>query len=105
VAAVQELLEVVAEPRRREILRLVWDRELSSGDIAGNFPDVTWPAVSQHLRALREAGAVTERRAGRSHLYRADRRALGPLRRVLREMWEADLQRLAAAARAEERAR
>jgi DNA-binding transcriptional ArsR family regulator len=101
----EDLLEVVAEPRRREILRLVWRRELSSGEIADRISDVTWAAVSQHLRVLREAGAVTERRAGRGHYYRADRAALGPLSRVLREMWAADLQRLARVARAAERGR
>ena len=99
------LLDVVAEPRRREILRLVWDRELSSGQIAAAIPEVTWAAVSQHLGVLREAGAVSERRAGTRHYYRADRKALGPLRRVLREMWEADLSRLGRVARAEERGR
>jgi DNA-binding transcriptional ArsR family regulator len=99
------LLDVVAEPRRREILRLVWDRELSSGEIATGLPDITWAAVSQHLGVLRGAGAVTERRAGTHRYYRADRKALGPLRRVLREMWESDLQRLAHEAEAEGRGR
>jgi DNA-binding transcriptional ArsR family regulator len=95
------LLDVVAEPRRREILRLVWERELSSGEIATGIPEITWAAVSQHLGVLRAAGAVTERRDGTRRYYRADRKALGPLRRVLREMWEADLRRLAREAGAE----
>jgi DNA-binding transcriptional ArsR family regulator len=90
-----DLLDVVAEPRRREILRLVWDDELASGEIAAGIPDITWAAVSQHLAVLRDAGAVRERRAGTRRYYRADRKALGPLRRVLRELWEADLRRLA----------
>jgi DNA-binding transcriptional ArsR family regulator len=90
-----DLLDVVAEPRRREILRLVWDDELPSGEIAAGIPDITWAAVSQHLTVLRDAGAVRERRAGTRRYYRADRKALGPLRRVLSEMWEADLRRLA----------
>jgi DNA-binding transcriptional ArsR family regulator len=94
------LLDVVAEPRRREILRLVWDRELSSGEIATGVREITWAAVSQHLRILRDAGVVTERRAGTRRYYRADRRALGPLKRVLREMWETDLHRLAREAKA-----
>jgi DNA-binding transcriptional ArsR family regulator len=100
-----DLLDVVAEPRRRAILRLVWEDELSSGEIAAGIPDVTWAAVSQHLGVLRDAGAVRERRAGTRRYYRADRKALGPLRRVLTEMWEADLRHLARQAGAEERRR
>jgi DNA-binding transcriptional ArsR family regulator len=89
-----DALQVVAEPRRREILRLVWDRELAAGDIAGRF-DVSFPAVSQHLGVLRDAGFVTVRRDGRTRLYRADRRALGPLRPMLEKMWRDSLDRLA----------
>jgi DNA-binding transcriptional ArsR family regulator len=99
------LLDVVAEPRRREILRLVWDRELSSGEVAAGIPDITWAAVSQHLGVLRAAGVITERRAGTRRYYRADRKALGPLKRVLRDMWEADLGRLAREAEAERKRR
>lgn len=87
-------LQVVAEPRRREILRLVWDRELAAGEIASRF-DVSFPAVSQHLGVLRDAGFVSVRRAGRARLYRADRRALGPLRPLLEKMWTESLDRLA----------
>src|SRR5437762_12196180 len=60
----------LGEPRRREILRLVSSRELSVGDIARRF-DVTRPAISQHLRVLKEAGLVTERREGTRRLYRS----------------------------------
>jgi DNA-binding transcriptional ArsR family regulator len=84
----------VSTPRRREILRLVWDRELSAGEIARHFDDVSWAAVSQQLRVLREAGLVRERREGNHRLYRADRRALGPLRSVLKSLWLQDLDRL-----------
>ena len=86
-------LQVVAEPRRRAILRLVWDRELAAGDIAGHF-DVSFPAVSQHLGVLRDAGFVTLRRQGRTRLYKADRKALGPFRPMLEKMWNARLDRL-----------
>jgi DNA-binding transcriptional ArsR family regulator len=89
-----DALQVVAEPRRREILRLVWDRELSAGEIAERF-DVSFPAVSQHLRVLSDAGFVTLRSEGRKHYYRADRKQLGPLRRALETMWRASLDRLA----------
>src|SRR5690242_3305978 len=86
-------LRAVSSRRRREILRLVWDRELSSGDIASHF-DVTWPAISQNLRVLSDAGLVRTRRDGTVRLYTADRANVGPLRAVLRTMWEADLDRL-----------
>ena len=95
-------LRAVANPRRREILRLVWDEERSSGDIAAHF-DISWPAVSQNLRILEDAGLVHSRKRGTTRLYRADRTRLGPLRAVLRRMWEADLDRLAELAEGEER--
>ena len=88
-----DALQVVAEPRRREILRLVWNGELAAGNIAEHF-DVSFPAVSQHLAVLREAGFVSVRRAGRERLYKADRKALGPLRPLLEKMWGDSLDRL-----------
>ena len=96
-----DALQVVAEPRRREILRLVWDRELAAGEIARRF-DVSFPAVSQHLGVLRDAGFVNIRRDGRTRLYRADRKALGPLRPMLEKMWTRSLDRLAELVEAEE---
>lgn len=86
-------LQVIAEPRRRAILQLVWRRELAAGDIAAHF-DVSFPAVSQHLGVLRDAGFVTVRRDGRARFYRADRKALGPLRPLLEKMWNEKLDRL-----------
>ena len=87
-------LEAVASPRRRAILKLVWDRELSSKDIASHF-DVTWPAISQNLNVLKDAGLVIEKRNGTRRLYRADRKTLGPLEAALRAMWDMDIDRLA----------
>src|SRR5262245_5544575 len=101
----QATLEAVSAPRRRAILRLVWDRELAAGDIAAHFEDVSWAAVSTHLRVLREAVPVLERRDGNHRLYRADRQALGPLRPLLKSMWEQDLDRLRLLAEEEERGR
>jgi DNA-binding transcriptional ArsR family regulator len=94
----QAVLDAIASPRRREILRLVWERELSAGDIASRF-DVSWPAVSQNLAVLRKAGLVTERREANRRYYRADPEALGSLRSVLQEMWTQDLGRLQRAVR------
>jgi DNA-binding transcriptional ArsR family regulator len=89
----QSTLEAVANPHRREILRLVWDAELSSREIASHF-DVTWQAVSHNLRVLREAGLVSERRAGTRRLYRAERDRLAPLEALLKDLWRQDLERL-----------
>jgi DNA-binding transcriptional ArsR family regulator len=100
---VQATLRAVSTPRRREILRLVWDKELSAGEIASHFGDVSWAAVSQHLRVLREAGVLRERREGNHRLYRADRAALGPLRSVLKLLWSQDLDRLRTMAEGEGR--
>src|ERR671919_218796 len=89
----QSTLEAVANPHRREILRLVWDAELSSQEIASHF-EVTWQAVSHNLRVLREAGLITERRVGTRRLYRAERDRLAPLEGLLEGMWRQDLERL-----------
>ncbi len=100
----ESALRAVASPRRREILRLVWDDEVSSGDIASHF-DVSWPAVSQNLRVLESAGLVRARKRGTTRLYRADRARLGPLETVLTQMWGSDLDRLAELAETEEKRR
>ncbi len=96
-----DALQIVSEPRRREILRLVWNRERSAGDIAGEF-DVTFGAVSQHLAVLRNAGFVQARREGNRRLYRADRARLGSLAPLLEAMWADTLDRLAEAVEADE---
>lgn len=87
-------LQVIAEPRRRQILALVWDHEMAAGEIAARS-DVTFGAVSQHLAVLRGAGFVTVRRDGNRRLYQADRDRLGPLREVLEVMWSDALNDLA----------
>ena len=89
----QATLEAVAHPQRREILRLVWDGELSSREIATHF-DVTWQAVSHNLKVLRQAGLVAERREGTRRFYQADRERLAPLESFLRDFWKQDLGRL-----------
>lgn len=92
----------IADPRRREILRLVWSEERAAGDIARSF-EVTRPAISQHLRVLREAGLVSERRDGTRRLYRALPEALGELRAVLEAYWDDTLRSLKRAAEQAER--
>ncbi len=99
-----DALRVIAAPRRQQILQLIWDRELSAGDIAAEF-DVTWSAISQHLTILRTAGLLDERRDGTSRMYRANRSALGPLRAAIEAHWRGSLRELKAAAEAEQRAK
>lgn len=89
----QAVIDAISNPRRREILRLVWDRELAAGEIARQF-EVTWAATSQNLAVLRRAGLVRERRVGNRRFYAADRAALGPLAAVIESMWRTDLERL-----------
>lgn len=93
---------MIADPRRREILRLVWDAERPASEIADHF-DITFGAVSQHLGVLRQAGLVVVRRDGSRRFYRADRVALRPYTSVLRLLWSEQLDRLAEMAEAEER--
>lgn len=95
-------IDVLASPRRREILRLVWGEERAAGEIHAALADVTFGAVSQHLRILAGTGLVTVRREGRRRLYRADRRALGPVGRALEAMWNDALYRLKLSAELEE---
>ena len=77
-----EPLQVIAAPSRLRILELVWDREMSAGEIAAQF-DVSWSAVSQHLRVLREAGLVESSRRGTWAFYRLVPEAIAELRETL----------------------
>jgi DNA-binding transcriptional ArsR family regulator len=87
-------LAAIASPRRREILRLVWNEERQAGGIHAAMPDVTFGAVSLQLRTLMSAGLVEVRASGRSRWYRARREALGPVGRILERMWDDALWRL-----------
>ena len=95
-------LKAIAAPRRRQILTLVRDGELSAGEIAAHF-DVTRPAVSQHLNILKEAGLVSERRNGTRRLYRARPEGLAQLKAFLEEFWGDRLDALKREAEREER--
>jgi len=79
---VQKVIAALGSPVRRDILALVWDRELPAGEIAAAF-DVTKPTISQHLAVLREAGLVSLTSAGTSRRYRAQPAALTGLRGAL----------------------
>jgi DNA-binding transcriptional ArsR family regulator len=96
------VLAAIASPRRREILRLVWERELSAGEIAQAMPDVTFGAVSLQLRALADAGLVETRIDHRYRFYRANMDSLAPVRELLERMWSDGLWRLKVAAELEQ---
>jgi DNA-binding transcriptional ArsR family regulator len=100
----EAVAHAIAAPRRREILCLVHGREVSAGDIASHF-EVTRPAISQHLRVLREAELVEERRDGARRLYRARPEGLAELRAFIEDFWDEGLPRLKAEAEHEQRRR
>ena len=97
-----EAAAAIADPIRRGLLELVRDREVPAGELAAAF-DVSRPAVSRHLRVLREAGLVRERRDGKRRLYRADPEPLAELRRWLDDYWAGRLSALRTLAEKEER--
>jgi DNA-binding transcriptional ArsR family regulator len=88
-----DVFQVLAEPRRREVLALVADRERTAGEIAERF-DVTRQAISQHLRILLAAGLISERREGTRRWYSARPEGLEDVRAYLDAMWPAALGRL-----------
>jgi DNA-binding transcriptional ArsR family regulator len=94
------MLRAIAEPRRQEILRLVWTTELTAGHVAAHFA-VSRPAVSKHLRILREAGLVEERREGTRRLYRARPERLAEVRQFLESYWDDGLAAIKRAAEAD----
>jgi DNA-binding transcriptional ArsR family regulator len=96
------VLAAVASPRRREILRLVWRRELAAGEIHRAMPDVTFGAVSLQLRTLTRAGLVEQRAEHRHRFYRARRAALASFKPMLERMWNDALWRLKLAAELEQ---
>jgi DNA-binding transcriptional ArsR family regulator len=98
---VEAALKAIAAPRRRQILTLVRDGELSAGEIASHF-DVTRPAVSQHLNVLKEAGLVSERRNGTRRLYRARPEGFVEIKDFLEEFWDVRLEALKREAEKEE---
>ena len=83
-------LDALGDWTRRQIFEALRRGPRSVGDLAGDLP-VSRPAVSQHLRVLKDAGLVTDRRDGTRRLYRIDPRGLAELRAYFDEAWEAAL--------------
>jgi DNA-binding transcriptional ArsR family regulator len=87
------VLRALADPQRRQILRLVRSGELAAGQIASHF-DASQQAVSHHLQVLAKAGLLSERRDGVRRLYALDPQGLDPVRETLTELWPSALERL-----------
>lgn len=90
----ETVLAALGTPRRREILRLVWSEERCAGEIHRSLADVSFAAISQHLRVLDQAGLLERRFEGRRRFYRARPERLGPFKPWLQSMWEGALYRL-----------
>jgi DNA-binding transcriptional ArsR family regulator len=91
----QRALAALSDPTRRALLERVVERPRSVGDLVRALP-VSQPAVSQHLKVLKEAGLVAERRDGTRRIYSADATALGELRAYVDAMWRDALEGFAA---------
>jgi len=92
-SAPDAVLRALADPHRRQILRLVQGHEMAAGQIAARFP-LTQQAISQHIAVLKQAGLLTERRDGTRRLYTLRHEALDPVRALLAEFWPDALARL-----------
>ncbi len=93
-AAHQNTFEALADPTRRRVFEKLKAGPKSVGDIAQGLP-VSRPAVSQHLRVLKEAGLVSDRAEGTRRVYAIDPQGLGALRQWLDQFWDAALQAFA----------
>jgi DNA-binding transcriptional ArsR family regulator len=99
--AYEEALQALGDPTRRSVLEELRRGPRAVGEIASRLP-VSRPAVSQHLRVLKEAGLVTERQDGTRRLYRVDPNGFADLRDYLEGFWEEALASFKAAAEDEE---
>ena len=88
-------LRALADPRRRRMLELAWDRERSPSDLARRC-QLSRPATSQHLKVLREAGLVSARLEGNRRFYRVQAGRVAELRAMLDQFWGSRLARLQA---------
>jgi DNA-binding transcriptional ArsR family regulator len=93
----KQALSALSDPTRRAVFERVIKAPRSVGEIARGLP-ISRPAVSQHLKVLRDAGLIHEQREGTRRIYSADAKALGELRAYIDEMWRAALGKFAAAA-------
>ena len=97
-----QVFDALAQPKRREILRLLSAGELSAGQVASHFA-VTQPAISQHLKVLKDARLVSERREGTRRMLSVRAEGLTELNDFLAEVMPANLARLKRVAEEQER--
>jgi DNA-binding transcriptional ArsR family regulator len=98
--AYQNILSALSDSTRRAVFERLLDGSQPVGRIAKGMP-VSRPAVSQHLKVLKEAGLVTDRAEGTRRVYSIDPRGLGALRRYLDQFWDQALEAFAAEAEKE----
>jgi len=94
-------ITALADPTRREIFERLAERPQAVGELAGDLP-VSRPAVSQHLKVLKDAGLVTDRRDGTRRIYQLDPEGVGALRAYLDTFWKQSLAAFKAAAEADQ---
>jgi DNA-binding transcriptional ArsR family regulator len=99
---VDSAFRALADPTRRRIIELVAHRGMTAGEIASHF-QTTRPAVSQHLTVLRNAGLLSDRREGRTRIYRANPKTVDEVVQHLQSFWSGRLQELKRQAEREER--
>ncbi|WP_223192940.1 ArsR/SmtB family transcription factor [Paenibacillus sedimenti] len=99
---IEKVIHAITEPRRRDILYLVRNEEMTSSAIASHF-DISAPAISQHLKVLEESGLVVVRRAGTKRYYSIRREGFAELKQYIDRFWDDSLMRLKEAAEEEER--
>ena len=85
----------IADPTRRRVLERLSQRPMAVGEIAAGMP-VSRPAVSQHLKVLKEAGLVSDRQDGQRRIYAIDPKGLGAMRAWLDQFWDTALEALKA---------
>ena len=92
----------LADPTRRRLIERLAERPQTVGALARHFP-ISRPAVSQHLKVLKDAGLVTDEAKGTSRIYRIDPKGLGPMRRWLDAQWDRSLANFKALAEQEDK--
>ena len=97
-----EVFDAIAHPKRREILRMLAERERTAGEVAARF-SITQPAISQHLKVLKSTGLVNERRDGTRRIFSVRPEGMSDLNDFLADVLPTSMKRLKKVAEAEER--
>ncbi|GJL85821.1 MAG: transcriptional regulator [Micavibrio sp.] len=80
--------QAISDPTRFAILELLKERELPAGKIAEEFPHISRPAVSQHIRILKNSNLLWERREGTKRIYRLRKKGFYDIYRFMEEFWD-----------------